>query len=180
MNTLFDEAKTYFFVHIYRKRLCALTLLERQGRLALRAYLETFTDETEALSARFQPVIADCWQRRDAAGGIGDPAPSTGYKLDLVSQETTRRCYVKRLKNKQLIEITLSECRKRYAEEAWRPFGMNVELRLVEDGEEENKRPVEAGRKEGDQSLTGEEIVRRFELLRDAWQEVAQGLEDGE
>jgi hypothetical protein len=165
---------------VYRKRLCTLTLLETQGRLALRAYLETFTDETEALSARFQPVIADCWQRRDAFGGIGDPAPSTGYKLDLVSQETTRRCYVKRLKNEQLIEITLSECRKRDAEEEWRPFGLHVKLRLVEEGKDEKKRPVEAGGKEEDKRLSGEEIVRRFELLRDAWQEVAKGLEYGE
>jgi hypothetical protein len=173
MNTLFDRQKLIF---LYRKRLCALTLLEAQGRLALRAYLETFTDETEALSARFQPVIADCWQRCDAAGGIGDPAPSTGYKLDLVSQETTRRCYVKRM-HEQLIEITLSECRKRYAEEEWRPFGMHVKLRLVEEGEEEKKGLVEDEKE--DQRLSGEEIVRRFELLRDAWREIAQSLEDG-
>ena len=65
----------------------------------------------------------------------------------------------------ELVEVSLSETRMKAVEEQeWSTF-LKVHLKLVDMEDEEALK-----------QLSGEEMVQRFELLRDCWLELADGL----
>ncbi len=82
---------------------------------------------------------------------------------------TSRTYYAKEVDmngRQELVEVCLNTTRiKELVQEAWRHC-LEVDLKLVnlESMEEED--------------LTGEELLQRFEVLRDCWLQLALGLEE--
>jgi hypothetical protein len=86
----------------------------------------------------------------------------------VVKEVTSRTYYAKEVDmngRQELVEVCLNTTRiKELVQEAWRHC-LEVDLKLVnlESMEEED--------------LTGEELLQRFEVLRDCWLQLALGLE---
>ncbi len=87
----------------------------------------------------------------------------------MVKEVTSRTYYAKEVDmngRQELVEVCLNTTRiKELVQEAWRHC-LEVDLKLVnlESMEEED--------------LTGEELLQRFEVLRDCWLQLALGLEE--
>ena len=85
----------------------------------------------------------------------------------MVKQVTSLLCYTKEVAldgRQELVEVGITEMRmKEIKENQWRHC-MEVGLKLV-DKENDNKK-----------ELSAEEIVERWELLRDCWLQLAAGL----
>jgi hypothetical protein len=87
----------------------------------------------------------------------------------VVKEVTSRTYYAKEVDmngRQELVEVCLNTTRiKELVQEAWRHC-LEVDLKLVnlESMEEED--------------LTGEELLQRFEVLRDCWLQLALGLEE--
>ncbi len=146
-----------------RKRLCTLTLVGANG-LDLRAYLDSYTESKDVLGERILDILEACWQQRDADGVIAEPDKETGCSMDSIGKVTAKLRYVKDLamrgRPEETVEVTLTE----YGDEA-KSTGMHISLDLINMEEDE------------DESFSAEEIVSKFELLRDCWVQLTDGLE---
>jgi hypothetical protein len=90
-----------------------------------------------------------------------------GIKIDMVKQVTSRTFYAKEVEmngRQELVEVGISIMRmKEVVQKEWRHC-MEVDLKLV------NMDSTEV------EELTGEELIQRFEVLRDCWLQLAPGL----
>jgi prefoldin subunit 5 len=111
------------------------------------------------LGERILGMLEDCWQQRDADGVIAEPDEETGWSMDNISKVTAKLRYVKELgirgRHEEAVVVTLTEYEA----------GMHISLDMVGKEGDENKR------------LSAVEIVSRFELLRDCWVQLTDGLE---
>jgi hypothetical protein len=90
----------------------------------------------------------------------------TGIKLTTIKQVTSALYYAKEVEMKngkvELVEVTIKEIRmKEIVDKEWRSC-LEVDLKVVDMEENEEKR-----------ELTAVEIVERWELLRDCWHQLA-------
>ena len=91
-----------------------------------------------------------------------------GVKFSMVKQVMSWQCYAKKVSfkgNQEMVELHLTELMmKDVLENQWRRC-MEIGLKLVEKDKKDIKR-----------ELSAEEIVERWELLRDCWLQLAAGL----
>jgi hypothetical protein len=90
-----------------------------------------------------------------------------GFKLKIIKQVTSALYYAKEVERKngmvELVEVTIKEMRmKEIVDREWRSC-LEVDLKVVDMEENEEKR-----------ELTALEIVERWELLRDCWSQLAE------
>jgi hypothetical protein len=88
----------------------------------------------------------------------------------MIKQVTSALYYVKEVKMKngqvELVEVAIKEMRmKRFIEKEWNSC-LEVDLKVVDMDEKTRE-------------LTAEEIVERWELLRDCWQQLAENRSAG-
>jgi gas vesicle protein len=121
------------------------------------------------LGERILGILEDCWQRRDADGVIAESDEETGFSfnMDSISKVTASQRYVKDLamrdrQEEGAVVLTIQEYEG--------SGGMHISLRLVVDQEGDKDESI----------MDAEEIVSRFELLRDCWVQLTDGLEGDE
>jgi hypothetical protein len=119
------------------------------------------------LGERILGILEDCWQRRDADGVIAQPDEETGFSMDTVYKTTAGVRYVKDLamRDRQEGAVVLTIQEYEGGAVCSSSDGMHISLRLVDQEGDE------------DEWVSAEEIVSRFELLRDCWVQLTDGLE---
>ena len=121
-----------------KKRVANITFFTA-GILDTRVSLTTFQEDPNTLTSHIKDVLNQCWEKRDAEGGIPTPDGTSGIFMKCLKQVTAGHIWVKPIETEYgdaVIEVKVKEMREKIEHQKEWQDCVEIDMTIIMDDEE--------------------------------------------